>query len=58
MVSTSFWNVKLIGDTPLAVSFPRLFSISNQKDNMVRDFLDFEGEALSWSFSWRRNLFQ
>jgi hypothetical protein len=52
--STSFWNTKWIGDTPLAVAYPRLFSLSNHKDKVVRDFLDTNG---SWVFSWRRNLF-
>jgi hypothetical protein len=53
--STSFWNVKWIGDVPLGVAFPRLLSLSNNKDNKVSDFV---GEDGSWSFSWRRNLFR
>jgi hypothetical protein len=52
--STSFWNVKWIGDGPLADVFPRLFLLSNHKENNVRDFFE-NGE---WSFMWRRNLFR
>jgi hypothetical protein len=51
--STSFWNVKWIGDGPLADVFPRLFLLSNHKENNVRDFFINGG----WSFTWRRNLF-
>jgi hypothetical protein len=40
------------------VAFPRLFSLSNQKESKVIDFLELEGEIRYWSFSWRRNLFQ
>jgi hypothetical protein len=53
--ATSFWNVKWVGNAPLEVAFPRLFSLSNNKDNVVSDFLNANGE---WSFSWRRNLFR
>jgi hypothetical protein len=54
-LSTSFWSIKWIGDAPLVVTFPRLFSLSNQKENNVRDFCNDVG---IWSFSWRRNLFR
>jgi hypothetical protein len=54
-LSTSFWKVKWLGDVPLEVAFPRLFSLSNFKDHMVRDMW---GSDDSWSFSWRRNLFR
>jgi hypothetical protein len=47
--------VKWLGDVPLEVAFPRLFSLSNYKDHMVRDLW---GTDDSWSFSWRRNLFR
>ncbi|PNX99671.1 cysteine-rich receptor-like protein kinase, partial [Trifolium pratense] len=57
-LSTSFWNTKWIGEVPLALAFPRLFSLSNHKDNVVQDFLESEEGIRSWSFSWRRNLFQ
>jgi hypothetical protein len=53
-LSTSFWNVKWVGDGSLADVFPRLFLLSNHKENNVRDFFE-NGE---WSFMWRRNLFR
>ncbi|KAK2415745.1 hypothetical protein QL285_038202 [Trifolium repens] len=56
--STRFWTTKWIGDVTLAIAFPRLFSLSNQKDSMVSDFIDFEDGRRVWSFMWRRNLFQ
>jgi hypothetical protein len=43
---------------PLAVAYPQLHSLSNQKSSLVMDLLAFEGEDRVWSFSWRRNLFQ
>jgi hypothetical protein len=56
--TTSFWNTKWVGDAPLAVVFPRLFSLSNHKDLKVSDFWVVEEDSGSWSFSWRQNLFQ
>jgi hypothetical protein len=55
---TLFWSSNWIGGTPLAVTFPRLFSLCNQKDNLVVDLLEVYEERRSWSFSWRRYLFQ
>jgi hypothetical protein len=52
--STSFWDIKWIGDAPLSFVFPRLFSLSNQKNHNVSELLSNNG---TWSFSWRRNLF-
>jgi hypothetical protein len=52
--STSFWNINWIGETSLAVTYPRLFSLCNSKDKVVKDFVDING---GWFFSWRRNLF-
>jgi hypothetical protein len=38
--------------------FPRLYSLSTQKESMVFDLLVFDGNQISWSFLWRRNLFE
>jgi hypothetical protein len=46
-----------VGDAPLCVRFPRLFSISLQKDafiNEIRVCVDGEDR---WGWIWRRNLF-
>ncbi|GAU33092.1 hypothetical protein TSUD_259430 [Trifolium subterraneum] len=56
--STLFWSTTWIGEAPLSLVFPRLFSLSNQKSSMVNDFWVHNNANWSWSFSWRRNLFQ
>ncbi|GAU29496.1 hypothetical protein TSUD_360410 [Trifolium subterraneum] len=56
--STSFWSTIWIGDDPLSVVFPRLFSLSNNNDRMVKDFGEYREGRWIWSFSWRRDLFQ
>ncbi|GAU36760.1 hypothetical protein TSUD_213250 [Trifolium subterraneum] len=56
--STCFWSSLWIGETPLSLVFPRLFSLSNHKTSMVREFSEQHGESWRWSFSWRRELFQ
>ncbi|GAU34029.1 hypothetical protein TSUD_16170 [Trifolium subterraneum] len=56
--STCFWSSLWIGEAPLSVVFPRLFSLSNHKTSMVREFYDQQGESRRWSFSRRRDLFQ
>jgi len=38
---TSFWNDKWTGEQPLAILFPRLFSISTQQEAKVRDLWSF-----------------
>jgi hypothetical protein len=55
--ATSFWWTKWVGDIPLALPFPRLYSLSNHKENMIREFVEEEGESRGWAFLWRRNLF-
>ncbi|GAU38652.1 hypothetical protein TSUD_276920 [Trifolium subterraneum] len=56
--STSFWATRWIGEAPLAVVFPRLFSLSNQQGATVKDLCEQRGGTRTWNFSWRRNLFQ
>jgi hypothetical protein len=55
---TPFWTSKWIGNVPLAMVFPKLFSLSNHKEGMVLDFVASGGDRLDWIFTWRRNLFQ
>ncbi|GAU35611.1 hypothetical protein TSUD_30280 [Trifolium subterraneum] len=47
-----------IGEAPLSVVFPQLFSLSNHKDGKVNDFYELLDGSWNWSFSWRRELFQ
>jgi hypothetical protein len=56
--STYFWLSRWLGDAPLAVVFPRLFSLSMHKEGMVHDFFKREGDLWNWDFRWRRDLFQ
>ena len=55
--STSFWLYICVGNSPLCVGFPHLFSISNQKEAMVGDMWRSSDGVHDWLFSWRRRLF-
>jgi hypothetical protein len=56
---TQFWVDKWHGHSPLSVKFPRLFSLTLNKEVSVREMtLDVEGDSCSWNFHWRRALFQ
>jgi hypothetical protein len=59
-VGTSFWNSMWVGGSPgtLAVLFPRLYSLSTQKEGKVVDFFRDVGGTREWNFVWRRTLFQ
>jgi len=48
---TSFWKDRWIGDKPLAVTFPRLFSISLQKEAKVRDLWTLQDGVVSWNLA-------
>ncbi|KAK2406586.1 hypothetical protein QL285_042301 [Trifolium repens] len=52
---TSFWKDLWIGTVPLCEKFPRLYSISLQKEVSVATLRD-SNEA-GWTFVWRRRLF-
>ncbi|KAK2410379.1 hypothetical protein QL285_045745 [Trifolium repens] len=54
---TSFWNDKWVGDLPLSVSFPRLFSLANDKEVTIGELVVVDGDRIGWNFSWRRRLF-
>jgi len=55
--STSFWNSKWRGDMSFRMKYPRLFSISIQKEAKVVDMWLERGTESDWNFSWRRRLF-
>jgi hypothetical protein len=46
-----------IGDTSLKDRFPRLFSISNQKEASVAEVWNPEPVVERWRFHWRRRFF-
>lgn len=51
---TSFWKDRWIGDKPLALAFPRIYSISSQKEATVGDLWN---GAEGWILNWRRTPF-
>jgi hypothetical protein len=53
---TSFWKDIWVGLSPLCVKFPRLFSISMQKDASVASLWN-SNEHTGWNLVWRRRLF-
>jgi hypothetical protein len=55
---TSFWTEKWVGDLPLCVRFPRLFSISMHKEATVADVWNQSIAPDSWRLNWRRRLFE
>jgi hypothetical protein len=57
-LKTSFWRDKWAGDIPLKDRFPRLFSISNQKDAVVAAVYNPLADNSRWSLVWRRRLFE
>ena len=56
-LNTSFWNVKWRGEGSFRSKYPRLFSISNQKESMVGELGVVEGSSTEWNFEWRQELF-
>jgi hypothetical protein len=42
-MSTRFWRDVWLGDSPLCLKFPRLFSLSEQKDYCVGELLKVDG---------------
>jgi hypothetical protein len=54
---TRFWLDKWIGERPLCQEFPRLFSISCQKENRVNQVGAWNNKEWAWNLRWRRQLF-
>jgi hypothetical protein len=57
-LSTRFWLDCCVGNTPLCVRFPRLFSISSFKEGSVKEFLRDKERLCSGEWGWRRRLFE
>ncbi|PNX79781.1 ribonuclease H, partial [Trifolium pratense] len=53
---TSFWEDIWVGEVSLRDHFPRLFSISMQKEASVASLRNLN-DAVVWNFIWRRRLF-
>jgi len=56
-MSTSFWNDRWKGENCFHLKYPRLDSVSNQKEALVGEVRDPSDLRLVWRFLWRRNLF-
>ncbi|MCI35356.1 putative ribonuclease H protein, partial [Trifolium medium] len=54
---TSFWNDTWVGDQPLGLRFPRLFSMSLQQQENVYQMGRMELGGWRWNLIWRRNFF-
>jgi hypothetical protein len=54
---TKFWFDVWVGSVSLQERFPRLFSISTQKDCTVEDLRVLEGGVANWNLQWRRRRF-
>lgn len=54
---TRFWEDKWIGDEVLALTFPRLYSISLHKEANVGDLWSLVDGGVSWNLGWRIQLF-
>ncbi|CAJ2628200.1 unnamed protein product [Trifolium pratense] len=54
---TGFWYDKWMGGDLLCTKFPRLFSLSLQKQATVRELVEVDGDRKTWNFLWRRSLF-
>lgn len=54
---TRFWNDVWRGNSSFPAKYPRLFSLSNQKEGFIGDCRVSGGVGGNWDFSWRRDLF-
>lgn len=51
---SSFWLDKWAGDKPLCAVFPRIFSMSNQKEALVSVLVEVREGEVHWNLVWRR----
>ena len=56
-LNSSFWNDRWRGDKCFRLKYPRLYSISNEKDALVGEVGEVREEGSDWRFNWRRHLF-
>lgn len=54
---TSFWKDHWVGEMPLCDCFPRLYSISNQREEMVGEVSFLREGSVEWILTWRREPF-
>jgi hypothetical protein len=56
--STLFWEDQWVDNQPLRQKFPRLFGISNQKQEVIQNMGSVIEGRWHWDLSWRRNRFE
>ena len=56
-MNTTFWKDRWLAEAPLMSLFPRLFSISTQKEAKVGDMVSLLDGVCVWNITWRRNMF-
>ena len=56
--SILFWHDKWCESGILKTSFPRLFSLSSQKNSLINQMRQWNGNIWIWNLQWRRALFQ
>lgn len=52
-----FWSNPWCGNVCLKEEFPRLFSLSSQKEGLLKEFVEVSGATKNWSFTFKRSLF-
>jgi hypothetical protein len=55
--TTKFWKDVWLGNQSLQSRFPRLFSISSQKEGLVSTMGRWDGGVWRWELLWRQNFF-
>lgn len=55
--SIRFWHDKWCDSEPVKVSFPRLLSISSQKDFYISQMGYWQDNSWIWALTWRRRLY-
>ena len=55
--SILFWHDKWCETGILKCIFPRLFSLSSQKDSLIYQMGEWNGKLWNWNLQWRRPLF-
>jgi hypothetical protein len=56
-LSFSFWSDTWRGDTCFRIKYPRLYSISTQKEALVGEVGERSDLRMEWNFTWRMHLF-
>lgn len=53
-----FWHDKWIGNSPLKLSFARIFNLASNQNVTIYNLGSWEDVIWIWRFFWRRNLFE